>query len=155
MAASGTGFAAGTKPPGATSRPASPSSLGGNGRPGEMRREPAAGGGTTSVGPLTRATDDQQTGPAAEDEFTADTVSGSSATTASHPYEVPSGQTTAKPAAPVGNPVVPAGDTADDGPPPLRRRPDRPARAGDDRSAQPGPDDRPGPPESGRSGTGV
>lgn len=124
--------------PGGTSRP---TGSGGLGRFGEVPRGPAAGGGTTSVGPLTRATDDQPTGSADDDRFTADTVSGPSATTASHPYEVPSGQTTAKPAAPVGNPVVPAGDAADDGPPPLRRRPDQPTRG--DRPDQPARGDRP------------
>ncbi|MFY1633922.1 hypothetical protein ACN27F_11680 [Solwaraspora sp. WMMB335] len=45
----------------------------------------------------------------ADDEFAADTVSGASATTPSHPYEVPPGRTTATPAAPVGQPSSPDG----------------------------------------------
>ncbi|MFV2021790.1 hypothetical protein [Micromonospora sp. LOL_023] len=65
-------------------------------------------------------------GRPADEDFAADTVSGSSATTASHPYQVPAGRTTAKPAAPIGDPVVPTGAAGDEGGRPLRRRPDRP-----------------------------
>ncbi|WP_326555361.1 hypothetical protein [Micromonospora sp. NBC_01813] len=102
-------------------------------------------GGTTATGPLTATSDGdgrwwgrqpvptvvgpplgRSVGRPADEDFAADTVSGSSATTASHPYEVPPGRTTAKPAAPVGDPVVPTGAAGDDGPRPLRRRPDRP-----------------------------
>ncbi|MFV2085230.1 hypothetical protein [Micromonospora sp. LOL_021] len=61
-----------------------------------------------------------------DEEFAADMVSGSSATTASHPYQVPAGRTTATPAAPVGDPAVPTGADGDDAPPPVRRRPDPP-----------------------------
>ncbi|WJK34549.1 hypothetical protein [Solwaraspora sp. WMMA2065] len=65
-------------------------------------------------------------GRPADEEFAADVVSGSSATTASHPYQVPAGRTTATPAAPVGDPAVPTGADGDDAPPPARRRPDPP-----------------------------
>jgi len=65
-------------------------------------------------------------GRPADEEFAADVVSGSSATTASHPYQVPAGRTTATPAAPVGDPAVPTGADGDDSPPPVRRRPDPP-----------------------------
>ncbi|WFE23989.1 hypothetical protein O7621_12365 [Solwaraspora sp. WMMD937] len=65
-------------------------------------------------------------GRPADEEFAADVVSGSSATTASHPYQVPAGRTTATPAAPVGDPVVPTGADGDERPPPERRRPDPP-----------------------------
>ncbi|WFE26911.1 hypothetical protein O7623_27165 [Solwaraspora sp. WMMD791] len=69
-------------------------------------------------------------GRPADEDFAADVVSGASATTASHPYEVRPGRTTASPVAPVGDPVVPTGTDADGDPPPLRRRPDRPSGSG-------------------------
>ncbi|MFY1695629.1 hypothetical protein [Solwaraspora sp. WMMA2101] len=69
-------------------------------------------------------------GRPADEDFAADVVSGASATTASHPYEVRPGRTTASPVAPVGDPVVPTGSDGDGGPPPLRRRPDRSSQSG-------------------------
>ncbi|SDX97215.1 hypothetical protein SAMN05444365_101246 [Micromonospora pattaloongensis] len=92
-----------------TGRPPGPAGLGRAG-PSDGRPGPGGLGGLGGR----RRTGAESTGRA---------VPGRSATTASTSYEVPPGQTTAVPASPVDEPVIPAGREAGYPTQPLRRRP--------------------------------